>query len=74
MAKQKGNNKLTGKVGDMTYYKTRRYGDVARSIGYVPKEVREQSPSFAPVRKNNTEFGVWLKAWKAASEWCKGLV
>src|SRR6202008_521441 len=57
MAKQKGRILLDGRIGDMVFYNTRRYGMVAREIGKVPKKVREQGASFEKPRRNNTEFG-----------------
>jgi hypothetical protein len=64
MAIQKGKDKLKGKMGNTVYYKTRRYGYVAREIGYVPKEVRDEAPSFEKARKNNTDFGYSSKVGK----------
>jgi hypothetical protein len=43
-------------MGGTVYYKTRRYEYVGREIGYVPKEVSEESTAFEEARKNNTHF------------------
>ncbi|WP_143959127.1 hypothetical protein [Litoribacter populi] len=55
MARQAEGMKLTGSIGDTTYYKTAN-GYFARKRGGVSKTKIQTAPSFVRVRENNQEF------------------
>lgn len=57
MAKQKSANKLRGTIGDITYYKSRHDGFLAREKGGVDGNRIKTDPRFARTRENGAEFG-----------------
>ncbi len=57
MAKQNSANKLSGTIGDITYYKTRHDGFLARGKGGVDGNRIKTDPRFARTRENGAEFG-----------------
>ena len=57
MARQKGIIKLTGKIGDLSFYKTKD-GYLAREKGGVDGERIKKDPAFARTRENGSEFGL----------------
>ncbi|PKR80733.1 hypothetical protein CW751_08150 [Brumimicrobium salinarum] len=63
MAKQKGIIKLTGKIGDLSFYKTKD-GYLAREKGGVDGERIKNDPAFARTRENGSEFGLAATAGK----------
>ena len=63
MAKQKGIIKLTGKIGDLSFYKSKD-GYLAREKGGVDGERIKNDPAFARTRENGSEFGLAAKAGK----------
>lgn len=56
MARQKGIIKLTGKVGDLSFYKSKD-GFLAREKGGVEAERIKNDPAFVRTRENGAEFG-----------------
>jgi len=56
MAKQKGIIKLTGKIGDLSFYKSKD-GFLAREKGGVEADRIKNDPAFARTRENGAEFG-----------------
>lgn len=56
MARQKGIIKLTGKVGDLSFYKSKD-GFLAREKGGVDGERIKNDPAFVRTRENGAEFG-----------------
>ncbi|TNF47557.1 MAG: hypothetical protein EP305_07625 [Bacteroidetes bacterium] len=56
MARQKGIIKLTGKIGDLSFYKSKD-GFLAREKGGVEAERIKNDPAFARTRENGAEFG-----------------
>lgn len=56
MARQKGIIKLTGKVGDLSFYKSKD-GFLAREKGGVEGERIKNDPAFVRTRENGAEFG-----------------
>lgn len=56
MAKQKGIIKLTGKIGDLSFYKTQD-GYLAREKGGVDGDRIKNDPAFIRTRENGAEFG-----------------
>lgn len=56
MARQKGIIKLTGKVGDLSFYKSKD-GFLAREKGGVEGERIKNDPAFVRTRENGLEFG-----------------
>jgi hypothetical protein len=63
MARQKGIIKLTGKIGDLSFYKSKD-GYLAREKGGVDGERIKNDPAFARTRENGSEFGLAAKAGK----------
>ena len=63
MAKQKGIIKLTGKIGDLSFYKSKD-GYLAREKGGVDGERIKNDPAFARTRENGSEFGLAATAGK----------
>ena len=63
MAKQKGIIKLTGKIGDLSFYKSKD-GYLAREKGGVDGERIKNDPAFVRTRENGSEFGLAAKAGK----------
>jgi hypothetical protein len=63
MARQRGIIKLTGKVGDLSFYKTQD-GYLAREKGGVDAARIKNDPAFARTRENGQEFGMAAKAGK----------
>ena len=56
MARQKGIIKLTGKVGDLSFYKSKD-GFLAREKGGVEGDRIKNDPAFVRTRENGAEFG-----------------
>jgi len=56
MARQKGIIKLTGKIGDLSFYKSKD-GYLAREKGGVEAERIKNDPAFERTRENGAEFG-----------------
>ncbi|XOV67539.1 MAG: hypothetical protein ACFHU9_18145 [Fluviicola sp.] len=56
MARQKGIIKLTGKIGDLSFYKSKD-GFLAREKGGVEAERIKNDPAFVRTRENGAEFG-----------------
>ncbi|OAD92639.1 hypothetical protein A7A78_01650 [Aequorivita soesokkakensis] len=58
MAKQVGVIRLKGTIGDVTYYRSKNGGDLARAAGggYTSESVKN-SPSMVRTRENASEFG-----------------
>jgi hypothetical protein len=56
MARQKGIIKLKGKIGDLSFYKTKD-GYLAREKGGVDKARIQNDPAFQRTRENGAEFG-----------------
>lgn len=56
MARQKGIIKLTGKVGDLSFYKSKD-GYLAREKGGVEADRIKNDPAFERTRENGVEFG-----------------
>lgn len=63
MARQKGIIKLSGKIGDISFYKTRD-GYLAREKGGVEADRIKNDPAFARTRENGQEFGMAAKSGK----------
>ena len=63
MARQRGIIKLTGKIGDLSFYKTRD-GYLAREKGGVDGDRIKNDPAFARTRENGKEFGMAAKSGK----------
>ncbi|WP_316831866.1 hypothetical protein [Pedobacter aquatilis] len=63
MARQEGIIKLNGRIGDLTFYKTRN-GYQAREKGGVAGERISTDPRFQRTRENMAEFGRATKAGK----------
>lgn len=63
MAKQRGIIKLTGKIGDLSFYKSKD-GYLAREKGGVDGDRIKNDPAFARTRENGSEFGLAAKAGK----------
>jgi hypothetical protein len=63
MARQRGIIKLTGKVGDLSFYKTQD-GFLAREKGGVEASRIKNDPAFIRTRENGQEFGMAAKAGK----------
>lgn len=56
MARQKGIIKLTGKIGDLSFYKSKD-GYLAREKGGVEADRIKNDPAFVRTRENGAEFG-----------------
>lgn len=56
MARQKGIIKLTGKIGDLSFYKSKD-GYLAREKGGVEADRIKNDPAFERTRENGREFG-----------------
>ena len=63
MARQKGIIKLEGKIGDLSFYKSKD-GYLAREKGGVEAERIKKDPAFARTRENGSEFGSSAKSGK----------
>jgi hypothetical protein len=63
MAKQTGIIKLKGKIGDLSFYKSKD-GHLAREKGGVEAERIKNDPAFVRTRENNSEFGTSASAGK----------
>ncbi len=63
MARQKGIIKLTGKIGDLSFYKSKD-GYLAREKGGVDGDRIKKDPAFARTRENGSEFGLAATAGK----------
>ena len=56
MARQNGILKVTGKLDDLSFYKSKE-GYLVRTKGGVPKERIQNDPAFVRTRENGAEFG-----------------
>jgi hypothetical protein len=56
MAKQKGAHRLTGTIGELTYYKSKN-GYIVRETSPLSAERLATDPAFARTRENMSEFG-----------------
>lgn len=56
MARQTGPIKLTGPLGDLSFYKTAEHGYLARTKGGIDADRIKNSPEFERTRENNAEF------------------
>lgn len=63
MAKQTGIIKLKGKIGDLSFYKTKD-GHLAREKGGVEADRIKNDPAFVRTRENGAEFGSSASAGK----------
>jgi hypothetical protein len=63
MAKQIGIIKLKGKIGDLSFYKTKD-GHLAREKGGVDADRIKNDPAFERTRENGAEFGSAAKSGK----------
>jgi len=63
MARQEGIIKLNGRIGDLTFYKTRN-GYLARDKGGVDASRIANDPRYQRTRENMAEFGRATKAGK----------
>lgn len=63
MAKQKGIIKLSGTIGDISFYKSKD-GYLAREKGGVEADRIKNDPAFARTRENGQEFGMAAKSGK----------
>ena len=63
MARQRGILKLSGTIGDISFYKTRD-GYLAREKGGVEGDRIKNDPAFARTRENGQEFGKAAKSGK----------
>ena len=63
MARQKGIIKLTGKVGDLSFYKSKD-GYLAREKGGVEADRIRKDPAFVRTRENGAEFGSSARSGK----------
>jgi len=57
MAKQRGILKISGSIGDISFYEDKRHGFIARKKGGPSKRQIKTSKSCKEVRQNNSEFG-----------------
>jgi hypothetical protein len=73
MAKQTGLIKLKGKVGDLSFYKTRD-GHLAREKGGVDAERIARDPAFVRTRENGAEFGSSATAGKLMRDALRPLI
>jgi len=63
MARQRGIIKLTGKIGDLSFYKSQD-GYLAREKGGVDAARIKNDPAFARTRENGQEFGMAARSGK----------
>ena len=63
MAKQTGIIKLKGKIGDLSFYKTKD-GHLAREKGGVEADRIKNDPAFVRTRENGAEFGASASSGK----------
>jgi hypothetical protein len=63
MAKQTGIIKLKGKIGDLSFYKSKD-GHLAREKGGVEADRIKNDPAFVRTRENGVEFGSSATAGK----------
>ena len=63
MAKQRGIIKLSGTIGDISFYKSQD-GYLAREKGGVEADRIKNDPAFARTRENGQEFGMAAKSGK----------
>ena len=63
MARQRGIIKLSGTIGDISFYKSRD-GYLAREKGGVEADRIKNDPAFARTRENGQEFGMAAKSGK----------
>ncbi|CAG5086047.1 hypothetical protein [Parvicella tangerina] len=63
MARQKGIIKLEGKIGDLSFYKSKD-GYLAREKGGVDADRIKKDPAFERTRENGSEFGGSAKSGK----------
>ena len=64
MARQRGIVKLSGKIGDQSFYKDKKHGDVARSPGGPSKEQIDNLESCQPIKKNSNRMAIASPAGK----------
>lgn len=57
MARQKGLIKLRGQLGDLSFYKSKKDGFLAREKGGIDADRIKNDPSFERTRENGAEFG-----------------
>jgi hypothetical protein len=74
MAFQKGIIKLKGRIGDLTFYKTRNNGFQAREKTGVDANRIATDPKFQRTRENNAEFGRAVKGAKLFSTIFRDLI
>ena len=63
MARQRGIIKLTGKIGDLSFYKSKD-GYLVREKGGVDGERIQNDPAFVRTRENGQEFGLAARSGK----------
>jgi len=73
MAKQTGLIKLKGKIGDLSFYKTKD-GHLAREKGGVDAERIARDPAFIRTRENGAEFGSSASAGKLMRDALRPLI
>jgi len=73
MAKQTGLIKLKGKIGDLSFYKTKD-GHLAREKGGVDAERIARDPAFVRTRENGAEFGSSASAGKLMRDALRPLI
>lgn len=64
MARQKGVLKITGPLGNLSFFEDKRYGPIVRRKGGPSREQIQEAASCAVVRQNNAEFGAASRAGK----------
>lgn len=57
MARQKGPNRFSGGIGNLSFYENKVHGDIVREKGGPTREQIKKRKSMAEVRDNNEEFG-----------------
>lgn len=73
MAKQDSFIKLNGKIGDLSFFKTKE-GYQARSKGGVSAERIQNDPGFQRTRENNAEFGEACSASKKVRDSLRSMI
>lgn len=64
MARQSGVIKFTGKIGGLSFYKSKSYGFLAREGGNLDARRIATDPAFVRTRENASEFGNAVRAAK----------
>jgi hypothetical protein len=62
MARQRGNLRFHGNIGDLSFYHDKQHGDVVRTKGGPSKRQISTRKSCKIIRDNNSEFGSASKA------------